>query len=199
MIDFDFVYQTAKVSSYIAHSGGQFRPYLRGSATYMSFTMTHLFGEIPGSFNSSQINACVVGIEVLGPLFIVSSEGLGFHKMLPPRGFELSTSSIPGKHLPLGHGSPYYGFHFGWCFHHHSNLNQNQLLWNHLWWNARIFQFLTDECMRRGNSSVRTLVYSLFQRTRAAQNVAPKGIRTSRMPGKHRTSRPRLPLLWLSF
>ena len=56
------------------------------------------FGEMLGSFNSSQINACVVGIGVLGPRFIVSSEGLGLHKMLPPRGFEPSTSRMPGKH-----------------------------------------------------------------------------------------------------
>ena len=39
------------------------------------------YGGMPGSFNSSQINACVVGIGVLGPWFIVSSEGLGLHKM----------------------------------------------------------------------------------------------------------------------
>ena len=56
------------------------------------------FDGMPGSFNSSQINACVVGIGVLGPRLIVSSEGLGMHKMLPPRGFELSTSRMPGKH-----------------------------------------------------------------------------------------------------
>ena len=51
-----------------------------------------------GSLNSSQINACVVGIEVLGPRFIVSSEGLGLHNILPLRGFEPSTSRMPGKH-----------------------------------------------------------------------------------------------------
>ena len=56
------------------------------------------FGGMPGSFNSSQINACVVGIGVLGPRFIVSSEGLGLHKMLPPREFEPSTSRMLGKH-----------------------------------------------------------------------------------------------------
>ena len=55
------------------------------------------FGGMPGSFNSSQINACVVGIGVLGPRFIVSSEGLGLHNMLPPRGFEPGTSRMPGK------------------------------------------------------------------------------------------------------
>ena len=32
--------------------------------------------------------------------------------------------------------------------------------------------------MHRGNRSVRTSVHSLFRRTRAAQNVAPEGIRT---------------------
>ena len=56
------------------------------------------YGGMPGSFNSSQIYACVVGIGVLGPRFIVSSEGLGLHKMLPPRGFEPSTSRMLGKH-----------------------------------------------------------------------------------------------------
>ena len=39
------------------------------------------FGGIPGSFNLSQINACVVGLGVLGPRFNVSSEGLGLRKM----------------------------------------------------------------------------------------------------------------------
>ena len=46
------------------------------------------FGGMPGSFNFSQINAYIVGIGVLGPQFIVSSEVLGLHKMLSPRGFE---------------------------------------------------------------------------------------------------------------
>ena len=55
------------------------------------------FGGMPGSFNSSQINACVVAIGVLGPRFIVSSEGLGLHKMLPQRGFVPGTSRMPGK------------------------------------------------------------------------------------------------------
>ena len=53
------------------------------------------FGGMPRSFHSSQINACIVGIGVLGPRFIISSEGLGLHKMLPPRGF--GTSPMPGK------------------------------------------------------------------------------------------------------
>ena len=55
------------------------------------------FGGI-GSFNSSQINEYVVGIGVLGPRFIVSSEELGLHKMLPPRGFKPGTSRMPDKH-----------------------------------------------------------------------------------------------------
>ena len=55
------------------------------------------FDGMSGSFNSSQINAFVVGIGVLGPRFIVSSEILGLHKMLPPRGFEPGTSRMPGK------------------------------------------------------------------------------------------------------
>ena len=53
---------------------------------------------MPGSFNSSQIYACVVGIGVLGARFIVSSEVQGLHKMLSPRGFEPSTSHMLGKH-----------------------------------------------------------------------------------------------------
>ena len=56
------------------------------------------FVGMPGSFNSSQISACVVGIGVLRPRFIVSFEGLGMHKMLPPRGFEPCTSCMPDKH-----------------------------------------------------------------------------------------------------
>ena len=48
-------------------------------------------------FNSSQINACVVGIGVLGPRFTDSSEGQVLHKMFPPRRFEPSTSRMPGK------------------------------------------------------------------------------------------------------
>ena len=56
---------------------------------------------MPGSFNSSQFNACVVGIGVLGPRFIVSSRGLGLHKMLPPRGFEPGTSRMPGKRCTI--------------------------------------------------------------------------------------------------
>ena len=35
------------------------------------------FDGMSGSFNSSQINACGVGIAVLGPPFIVRFEGLG--------------------------------------------------------------------------------------------------------------------------
>ena len=49
---------------------------------------------MPGSF---KINAWVAGKGVLGPQFIVSFEGLGLHKMLPLRGFEPSTSRMPGK------------------------------------------------------------------------------------------------------
>ena len=55
------------------------------------------FGGMPGFFNSSQINACVEGIGVLGPPLILSSEGLGLHKMLLPRGFEPGTSRMRGK------------------------------------------------------------------------------------------------------
>ena len=72
-----------------------------GICLFLTLSQHHYgttFGGMTGSFNSSQINACVVGIGVLGPRFIVSSEGLGLHKMLPPRGFEPSTSRMPGKH-----------------------------------------------------------------------------------------------------
>ena len=55
------------------------------------------FGLMPGSFNSSQINACVVGIGVLGPRFIVSCKRKGLYKLLSPRGFEPGTSRMPGK------------------------------------------------------------------------------------------------------
>ena len=50
--------------------------------------------------------------------------------------------------------------------------------------------------MRRGNRSVRTSVFSLFRRTRAAQNVAPMGFKpgTSRMPGKRCTTMLHLPI-----
>ena len=54
-------------------------------------------GGMPGSFNSSQLDECIVGIGVIGPRFIVSSKGLGVHKILPPRWFELRTSRMPGK------------------------------------------------------------------------------------------------------
>ena len=43
------------------------------------------------SQNSSQINACITRKGVLGPRFIVSSEGLGLHKMLLPMGSEPSS------------------------------------------------------------------------------------------------------------
>ena len=42
-------------------------------------------------------------------------------------------------------------------------------------------QDLLNRCMRRGNRSVRILVYSLFRNTRAAQNIAPEGIRTQHL------------------
>ena len=56
------------------------------------------FNGMPESFNTSQINACIVGVGVLGPQLIVSSQGLGLHKMLPQKRFEPSTSRMPGKH-----------------------------------------------------------------------------------------------------
>ena len=52
---------------------------------------------MPGYFIFSHINACIVGRGVLLPQFTVSSEGLGLHKMLPPRGFEPDTSRMSGK------------------------------------------------------------------------------------------------------
>ena len=39
----------------------------------------------------------------------------------------------------------------------------------------------TDQSMHHGNRSVRALVYSLFPRTRAVQNVAPEGIRAQHL------------------
>ena len=41
------------------------------------------FDGVPRSFNSSQINVCLLGIGELGPWFLVSSKGLGLHKILP--------------------------------------------------------------------------------------------------------------------
>ena len=43
---------------------------------------------------------------MLGTQFIVSYEGLGLHKILPPRGFEPSTSPCQASAVPLGYGSP---------------------------------------------------------------------------------------------
>ena len=74
-----------------AHSGG------RCSDLTQEEVQPRTFCGMPGSFNSSHINACVVRKGVLGPRFIVSSEGLGLHKMLPPREFEPGTSRMPGK------------------------------------------------------------------------------------------------------
>ena len=62
------------------------------------------FDGIPGSFNSSQINVCIMRIGVLEPRFIVFSERLGLHKLLPSRGFKPSTSQASA--VPLGHSSP---------------------------------------------------------------------------------------------
>ena len=55
-------------------------------------TITELSLMVYQDFNSSQNNACVVGIGVLGP-----SEGLGLHKLLPQREFEPNTSHMLGK------------------------------------------------------------------------------------------------------
>ena len=52
---------------------------------------------MPGSFDSSHINAYVVGIRVLGSRSIVSSKGIGLHKLLPRCEFQPCTSSLPGK------------------------------------------------------------------------------------------------------
>ena len=57
--------------------------------------MVPTFGRMPGSFYSSQINVFIMGIGVLRPQFIVSSKGLGLHKILTMRGFKPSTSSRP--------------------------------------------------------------------------------------------------------
>ena len=78
----------------LVHAGYLFCNWLPLNTNHYGTT----FGGMLGSFNSSQINACFVGIGELGPQFIVSLEGLGMHKMLPPRGFEPSTSRMSDKH-----------------------------------------------------------------------------------------------------
>ena len=45
-----------------------------------------IFSGMLGSFNSSKINACVVGIVMRGHRFIVSSERLGLQKNVAPEG-----------------------------------------------------------------------------------------------------------------
>ena len=48
------------------------------------------------------LNVCVVEMGMLGPQFIVSSERLLLHKLLPPRGLEQSTSRMPSKRHATG-------------------------------------------------------------------------------------------------
>ena len=57
-------------------------------------------------------------------------------------------------------------------------VSQHQLLRNHV----RISSFLIDQCVRRGNMSVRTSVYRLLGKTRAARNVVPGWIRIQHFP-----------------
>ena len=66
------------------------------------------FGGMSGSFKSSQINACVVGIGVLGPWFIVSSEGLGLSQNVAPEGIRTRASppACQASAVPLGYSSP---------------------------------------------------------------------------------------------
>ena len=64
------------------------------------------FYGMPGSFNSSQINVCAVRIGVLGPRFIVSSEGLGLHKMLPRGNSNPAPPACQASTVPLGQSFP---------------------------------------------------------------------------------------------
>ena len=86
-------YFNALTSLVLVHAGCLF---CNGHSLNTNYYRTPFDG-MPGSFNSSPIDACIMGIGVLGPRFIVSSEGQGLHKMLPPRGFEPSTYRMPGK------------------------------------------------------------------------------------------------------
>ena len=61
-------------------------------------------------------------------------------------------------------------------------LSQHQLLQTHLRWSARMFKFLTDQCMHHGKRNVRTLACNLFWRTRAAQKCCPCGVQTQHLP-----------------
>ena len=52
------------------------------------------FCELPESFNSSQINASVVGIRMIGPQFIETIKGLGLRKKKVSHGKDLN-SELP--------------------------------------------------------------------------------------------------------
>ena len=126
LIDWFLILYTEGIQLSCSFRWSMFRPHLRGSAAYIVYVtalepinpkdiiLTSLvpvhagylfcywhplnanyygttFGGMPG----------FVGIGVLGLWFIVSSEGLGLHKMLPPRGFEPASSACQ---VSLGHG-----------------------------------------------------------------------------------------------
>ena len=67
------------------------------------------FGGMLGSFNSSQINACIVGIGVLGPRFIVSSvvpKDQGCTKCCPRGDSNPAYPACQASAVPLGYSSP---------------------------------------------------------------------------------------------
>ena len=74
----------------LVHAGYLFCKWHPLNTNYYTYRIT--IGGMPRSFDSSQINVCGVRIGVLGP-----SEGQGLHKMLHLKGFEPSTSRMPGK------------------------------------------------------------------------------------------------------
>ena len=103
---------------------------------------------MPRSFNSLVINACVVEIEVLGPRFIVSSEGLGLHKMLL-RGIQI-------QHLPYARQAPY-----------HSAMAR--LFLNSFWYQHALEHKLT--CMKSISLQSRTSPQHWFRFSFSTQNV----------------------------
>ena len=88
---------------------------------------------MPGSFNFSHINACVMGISVLGPRFI-SSEGLGLYKLFSQRGFEPSTFRTPGKRCMLWPRFPIYYKHRSVTLRQGSGMNGVRLVSHSLHW-----------------------------------------------------------------
>ena len=65
-----------------------------------------IFGGMPGSFNSWQIDAWIVGIVVLWLQFIVSSEGLGINKMMPRESSKTKPPACQARALSQVYGFP---------------------------------------------------------------------------------------------